>query len=275
MASSKRARDLARAKYERQTAKRNARRKSSRKTAFIAAGVTIAVVVAGTLVIAKWPEGDTSASPESSASPSASPSAPPAPVPTPSGVNCTDATAATRTATYPKAADQKLKPGTTLTLNTNCGPVTIAMDVKAAPVTTNAIAFLAANDFYSNAGCHRLVVEGIFVVQCGSPSNDGQGGPGFKLPDENLPTGGPNDYPTGTVAMANAGKGTGGSQFFLVYKDSTLDPADYTIFGQITGGLDVVQYVAAQGVAPDSPSGLSDGPPAQPLIIKTATVRNG
>jgi len=273
VAGSKRARELARAKYERQQAARNARRAARRKKILITAGAIVAVVAVGAGVWVLWPEGSTSASPSASATPTSS--TPPAPVPTPTGITCTEAGASTRTTTFPKAEPQKLKPGATLTLDTNCGKVVIEFAVANAPINTNAIAFLASKGFYTDAGCHRLTVEGIFVVQCGSPSNDGRGDAGFKLPDENLPKSGPNDYPTGTVAMANAGKGTASSQFFLVYKDSTLDPANYTVLGHITSGLDVIQYVAAKGVAPGSPSGQGDGPPAQPLVIKTATVRNG
>ena len=155
-------------------------------------------------------------------------------------------------------------------LATNCGDIVIAMDVAKAPKTTNAIAYLANKGFYTNKNCHRLVVTGIYVLQCGSAQLNGQGNPGFTLPDENLPKNGPNDYPAGSVAMANAGPKTGNSQFFLVYKDMSLPP-NYTLWGHITSGLNVVQYVAAKGVAPGSPD-LGDGPPAQPVVIKSATI---
>lgn len=280
MAGSKRARDVARAKYERQQARRAAQRKKNRRNAMIAAGVTGGVIILGALAVSFWPDGSSTASdtpgPSESTSESAPASAPPAPVPTPANVTCTEATPVQQAKTYTKPGNEKLKAGSSVTLSTNCGAVKITLDVSKAPKTSNSIAFLASKGWYNNNGCHRLTVEGIFVVQCGSPSLDGQGGPGFELPEENLPPAqvdGSINYPAGTVAMANAGKGTGGSQFFLVYKDTSLG-ADYSIFGHITGGLDVVQYVAAKGVKPGSPN-LSDGPPDQPLIIKTATVRNG
>ena len=101
-----------------------------------------------------------------------------------------------------------------------------------------------------------------------SPTNNGQGGPGFTVPDENLPSNGSNNYPAGTVAMANAGAGTAGSQFFIVYKDTTL-PANYTIWGKVVSGLDVVSNVAAAGVQ----GGGTDGKPAQPIVITKATTR--
>ena len=126
--------------------------------------------------------------------------------------------------------------------------------------------FLTQQGFFDLTSCHRLTTAGIFVLQCGDPKGDGTGGPGYQLPDENLPTAGADNYPAGTVAMANAGKGTGGSQFFLVYQNTTLPP-DYTIWGKIASGLDVVRYVASQGVQ----GGGTDGPPNQPVVIVKAT----
>lgn len=276
MVSDKRARQVARAKAERQAARRAAQRQQNRARALWAAGIVFGLIVVGGIIFAAWPESTPTTAPASDAAP-ASASAAPAPIPTPQNVSCTDATPSKQTKSFTKATDEGLKPGATMTLGTNCGSIVIDLDLAQAPKTSNAIAFLADQGWYDNNSCHRLTVEGIFVVQCGSPSLDGQGGPGFKLPEENLPKAGANgvaSYPAGTVAMANAGKGTGGSQFFLVYQDSPLQP-DYTIVGQVTGGLDVVQYVASQGVSSASTTGPADGPPNQPLIIKSATVRNG
>ena len=105
------------------------------------------------------------------------------------------------------------------------------------------------------------------MLQCGSPTNDGTGGPGYTLPDENLPAAAGVNYPAGTVAMANAGAETNGSQFFIVYEDTTL-PAELHDLGQVVSGLDVVQNVAAAGVAG---AVRADGPPAQPIVITKAT----
>ena len=138
-------------------------------------------------------------------------------------------------------------PPTFLKLATNCGDIVIEMDAKTAPKTTQSMAFLAGQGYYTDSECFRLTVEGLFVLQCGSPTNDGQGGPGYSVPDENLPAAGTDNYPAGTVAMANAGAGTSGSQFFIVYKDTTLGP-DYSIWGKVVSGLDVVKNVAAAGV---------------------------
>jgi peptidyl-prolyl cis-trans isomerase B (cyclophilin B) len=125
---------------------------------------------------------------------------------------------------------------------------------------------MASDGYFNQTICHRLTTAGIFVLQCGDPSGNGTGGPGFALPDENLPIEGPNNYPAGTLAMANAGPGTGGSQFFIVYQDTEL-PSAYTIFGRVTAGLDLVQKIAQVGVL----GGGGDGPPAQPVMILNAT----
>jgi len=158
------------------------------------------------------------------------------------------------------------QPGS-LTLVTNCGDITIELLADQAPETVASAAFLADTGFYDATACHRLTTAGIFVLQCGDPAGNGTGGPGYQIPDENLPAEGTNNYPAGTVAMANAGPGTSGSQFFLVYEDTTL-PAGYTIWGQVTEGLDIVQAVAEAGVA----DGSGDGLPAQPIVIESATV---
>lgn len=167
--------------------------------------------------------------------------------------------------------DSAPDPGTatagTLTLATNCGDVVIDLLADDAPATVASIAFLAGAGFYNATACHRLTTSGIFVVQCGDPAGNGTGGPGYQIPDENLPAEGEANYPAGTVAMANRGPGTAGSQFFLVYEDTTL-PSGYTIWGQITEGLDVIQAIAEAGTA----DGGGDGLPAQPLVIESATV---
>ena len=136
----------------------------------------------------------------------------------------------------------------TLTLTTNCGEIVISMLGTKAPITVNAISTLANAGYYNNSLCHRLTTDGIFVLQCGDPTASGGGSPtGWKgYVDENLPKDAPNNYPAGTVAMANSGPKTNGSQFFLVYKDTKLGP-NYTIWGKITKGLDLVQKIGEVG----------------------------
>lgn len=139
-------------------------------------------------------------------------------------------------------------PAKTLTLTTNCGPIVISLLGSKAPITVTSIATLANAGYYNKSLCHRLTTEGIFVLQCGDPTASGSGSPtGWQgYVDENLPKVGAKNYPAGTVAMANSGPKTNGSQFFLVYQDTQLGP-NYTIWGKITKGLDLVQKIGAVG----------------------------
>jgi peptidyl-prolyl cis-trans isomerase B (cyclophilin B) len=170
---------------------------------------------------------------------------------------------------YPDGPEQVIDTGAAypITLDTNCGEISLATLPEAAPETVNSMVFLAEQGYFDLTSCHRLTTEGIFVLQCGDPAGNGTGGPGYAVPDENLPAGDADNYPAGTVAMANAGPGTAGSQFFIVYADTTLPPA-YTIWGEVTQGLDIVQAIAEAGVA----GGGVDGPPAQQIVIEQATV---
>ena len=149
------------------------------------------------------------------------------------------------TVKQPTAPAKKL--AKTLTIATNCGDIVIALNSKAPQTVTN-ISSLANAGYYNKSLCHRLTTEGLFVLQCGDPTATGSGSPtGWKgYADENLPADKANNYPAGTVAMANSGPGTNGSQFFLVYADTRLGP-NYTIWGKITKGLDLVKKIAEVG----------------------------
>ena len=155
----------------------------------------------------------------------------------------------------------------TISFTTNQGEIVVETTPALAPLTVNAIAALAQKNYFDNTICHRLTTEGIFVLQCGDPTGTGTGGPGFNIPDENLPQPIDNNYPAGTVAMANAGPGTSGSQFFLVYQDTTLGP-NYTIWGSITSGLDILQTIASAGVV----DGGADGAPLTGVTIESTKV---
>ena len=145
----------------------------------------------------------------------------------------------------PTAPAKKL--AKTLTFSTNCGDIVIALNPKAPQTVTN-ISTLANAGYYNKSLCHRLTTEGLFVLQCGDPTASGSGSPtGWKgYANENLPKAGAKNYPAGTVAMANSGVGTNGSQFFLVYADTQLGP-NYTIWGKITKGLDLGKKIGAVG----------------------------
>ena len=157
----------------------------------------------------------------------------------------------------------------TFTLVTNCGNIVISTVGAKAPITVTQLATLARGGYFNNSLCHRLTTKGLYVLQCGDPTATGAGGPNFTYRDENLPAEGLNNYPAGTVAMANSGPGTNGSQFFLVFADTTLG-ANYTIWGTITQGLDIVKAIAKAGVK----GGGVDGTPNQPIAINRVSVSN-
>jgi peptidyl-prolyl cis-trans isomerase B (cyclophilin B) len=171
----------------------------------------------------------------------------------------------------------------TMTITTNQGAITADLDASGAPCTVASFTYLAGKQFFNNTKCHRLTTDGIYVLQCGDPSGSGSGGPAYKFPDENLPvpTTDPsasasaspptNLYPAGTLAMANSGAGTNGSQFFIVYKDNSALEAKYTIFGKVTQGLDLVGSIAAAGVAAGGTS-ATDGAPKTDVTIQALTV---
>ena len=160
----------------------------------------------------------------------------------------------------------------TFTLKTNCGDIVIDADGVNAPLTVIALSYLAQKGYFNQSLCHRLVTSGIFVLHCGDPTASGQGGPKFYIPNENFPTPSANSYPAGTVAMAKGrdlpdGTPTNGSQFFIVYQDNSALAANYTIFGHVTQGLDIVKAIAAAGNGPDGVG------PAQPVAIEKFEVK--
>ncbi|MFS0713470.1 peptidylprolyl isomerase [Microbacterium sp. 2P01SA-2] len=145
-------------------------------------------------------------------------------------------------------------------LQTSAGDIPMTLDADRTPCTVGSFVSLAEQGYYDDSPCHRLTTSGIFVLQCGDPSGTGRGGPGYNYADE---LDGSETYPAGTVAMANAGPNTNGSQFFLVYEETPL-PAKYTVFGTLDeAGLAVVREVAAAGAE----GGAADGAPATPVTI--------
>ncbi|OKX88631.1 peptidylprolyl isomerase [Corynebacterium glutamicum] len=161
----------------------------------------------------------------------------------------------------------------TVNLTTAQGNIGMELDRSVSPCTVNAVEHMASEGYYNDTVCHRITTSGIYVLQCGDPSGTGAGGPGFSFANE-YPTDEATDlttpviYERGTIAMANAGADTNGSQFFLNYEDSPLAP-NYTYFGQITeeglATLDAIAEVGAEG-------GVSDGAPAEEVRIESATV---
>lgn len=258
VSSDQRRRQLAREKFERQQQRREeARRRTRRLTAVIASALAVvAVIGAGAYASMgdddKKDKKDTAASASPSATPSESESAAPEP-----------------------AMKIDKKASYAMSLKTSQGDIAFTMDAAKTPHTTNSFKALADKGYFDDTKCHRLTTEGIFVLQCGDPKGDGTGGPGYTIPDENLTalgkagSDGTVTFPAGTVAMANTGQpGTGGSQFFLVYKDTKLPPT-YTPFGTMDAdGLKTVKKVAEAGVT----GGAADGAPKKTVTVEKATV---
>jgi peptidyl-prolyl cis-trans isomerase B (cyclophilin B) len=156
------------------------------------------------------------------------------------------------------------EPASALTITTNRGDLGVTLRTKEAPCTAGSFTSLAEQGYFDDTPCHRLVTSGISVLQCGDPSGTGSGGPGYRFDDELT---GDETYPAGTLAMANAGPGTNGSQFFVVYEDSQLPPA-YTVFGEVDeAGLAVVREVAKAGS--DDSNGEGDGAPVEEVVIES------
>jgi peptidyl-prolyl cis-trans isomerase B (cyclophilin B) len=267
-------RSAARARLEREMTERaEAARKRRGMQSMIGAGVAVLLVIALVVVVVVVTKDDkksNSAKPGASASatptsctwkPKADPSASPAGQ-LPPGV---------KDVGTPPASGEPRSGSQTMTITANVGTVEASIDTANAPCTAASFTYLAGKKFFDNTPCHRLTTSGLFVLQCGDPSGSGSGGPAYEFADENLPTGKRPAYPAGTVAMANAGAGTNGSQFFIVYKDTEL-PANYTVFGKVTKGLDVVQKVADGGVTPADPSNPGDGKPKTEVKIQSLTM---
>ncbi|BAU95999.1 peptidyl-prolyl isomerase [Corynebacterium suranareeae] len=203
----------------------------------------------------------------------------------PLALSRTTALADTVTCEYPDSGDaskEVSKPATenvpatgtvTVNLTTEQGNIGMELDRSVSPCTVNAVEHMASEGYYNDTVCHRITTSGIYVLQCGDPSGTGAGGPGFSFANE-YPTDEATDlttpviYERGTIAMANAGADTNGSQFFLNYEDSPLAP-NYTYFGQISeeglATLDAIAEVGAEG-------GAGDGAPAEEVRIESATV---
>ena len=181
------------------------------------------------------------------------------------------------TAHYPirvRIPDTKVAPtDRTFTLNTNCGTITFTAFGKKAPVTVTAMTFLAKAGYFEHSLCHRISTSGQYALYCGDPTATGSGGPMWTYDSENLPPNDWNNYPAGTIAMYNSdidssAHATNGSQFIIFYKDTTRLP-NYTIWGQVTSGLDIVKKVAAAGVL----GGGTDGTPKQTIAIESVSVK--
>ncbi len=282
-----RQRRIAREKYRRQQEIRMARRRQQRKRGVIALSVILGAALIASLLAVFLPGGSTKKHPTASASksPSATPSATTVAEPAHHCTYTKTGTAA-RTVSLPSAAPDYTA-SYQATITTNLGKIAVNLENSKATCTVNSFVHLAEAGYFNNTQCHRLLTSGIYVLQCGDPyatastkltcsstSKIGTGIPGYEFASENL-TGA--KYPAGTVAMANEGSATtNGSQFFIVYKDSTSGlGATYTPFGTVSSGLGIVQNVAKDGYSCQyTVSGQSEGgAPKEKVIIDSVTIK--
>jgi peptidyl-prolyl cis-trans isomerase B (cyclophilin B) len=294
--SRERERRRARDRFEQQRGARLERQRKNRKRAGVAlavlcvlgliAGVTTVLVSGGgAATAAKKPAAKVSAtaSPSASATASASPAAVTEPA---QHCSYTSASAGSVVKSSLPTASPDYKAAYTASINTNLGPIKIDLANSKATCTVNSFVHLASDNFWNNSQCHRMSnSDGLYMLQCGDPtakaseklscssSTLGTGGPGYEFASENLPTAsssGSVTYKAGTVAMANGGGATNGSQFFLVFKDTTLGP-DYTPFGTITSGLDILQNVAKAGTSCTF-AGAGGGVPKDKVVIDSVSI---
>jgi peptidyl-prolyl cis-trans isomerase B (cyclophilin B) len=255
VAGKDRKKELARQRYERQQARRRAQEARARRIRIIGVVAAVAIIAGGAAGIVAMVGRDDSSNAEE---------------PQAKAGDCTYTPAqeagAPKDLGTPDAKPQYKGP-VKATIKTTQGDVGIELDGAKAPCTTNSFVFLAAKKFFEKTSCHRLSTsEGLRMLQCGDPTGSGSGGPGYQFADENLEGA---KYTKGTLAMANSGPGTNGSQFFLVYGDSQLQP-NYSVFGKITSGLDVLEKVAKAGI--DKPGEDGTGQPKKKVTIQSVSI---
>lgn len=165
--------------------------------------------------------------------------------------------------------DARVDGPTLVTLTTSCGPIGITLDPAVAPSTVNSFVFLATEGYFDGTVSHRVIPG--FMMQAGDPTATGLGGPGYRLPDE-LPAD-DTTYTRGVVAMANAGPGTAGSQFFILFGEASWLPPRYSIFGEVTSGFETLDAIEALPLG-RSPASADPSPstPLESIFIESVDV---
>jgi peptidyl-prolyl cis-trans isomerase B (cyclophilin B) len=261
-----RQRKLARERMQRQQARRAERDRKTRQITIVAVicCVVVGLGVGGYFLFAGPGSSKAAAvSATSSATPSATASASTQAEPATTCSYQAGGTAARNVGVPPAKPDDKA--AYQATIHTNRGDVVIDLLNSKATCTVNSFVYLAAKKYFNGTHCHRLSTVDPFVLQCGDPTGTGKGGPGYTFADENLAGA---KYTPGTVAMANSGPNTNGSQFFIVYKNSPLAPS-YTPFGEVVKGLGIIQNVAKAG----SDNAAGDGHPKEKVVIESVTIK--
>jgi peptidyl-prolyl cis-trans isomerase B (cyclophilin B) len=256
-------RAAARRRAEKVDAKRAQREREAQRNRQVAVVVlAVLAVVAGFVFLTAKLNNDTT--------PAATPTATTPAATTPAVAGCSAPPAPPSAAAKVAKPDKATAAGKTFTavVTTNCGDITLQLDGAKAPQTVASFVGLAKANYFADSPCHRVTTNGIFVLQCGDPLGGTGTGPGYTYGIENAPKDG--TYPKGTLAMARtADPNSNADQFFVVYKDSKLptEGGGYSIFGTVTGGMDIVEKIAAAGVS----GGATDGAPAAPIsILKVA-----
>ncbi len=284
MPTNEQRRAAAKRKLERQMVYRNERAKKRRILAVVSTVVVVALVGGGVWFLAThdFGNGDAAASetPQQESVdkaeniPTELHKVAKRPQALPEKVNCEytkGAEPAAKENTPPANGEQPSTGTVPLTLGTSIGDLKLNLDRSLAPCTVANFLNLAKQKYFDNTTCHRLVVTGIQVLQCGDPAGTGRGGPGYSFKDEVFPE---LTYGRGVLAMANAGPDTNGSQFFIVYGDGSNLQPKYNIFGTLDeDSLKKIDEVAKTGTISASP-GQGDGKPKTPVEIKTAVAAN-
>ncbi|WP_280387225.1 peptidylprolyl isomerase [Nocardia wallacei] len=263
MPSNEQRRAAAKRKLERRLARQAERARKRKRLAIAGSALGVVVVVAAGVGIYYLTRGDdqdaAAANPDTSQTETPPAAPPPEAKPKPATVSCTynDGGEAAKPVHKPEKTEVSTAEAQTVRIQSSQGPIDIALNAGESPCTTNSFVSLVNQGYFNGTPCHRLSTKGLKMLQCGDPTGSGKGGPGYafdneyptdQYPPEQLaadPT--PVQYKRGVVAMANAGPGTNGSQFFLIYGDSQLPP-QYTIFGTVDeAGLQTLDKIAAAG----------------------------
>ncbi|WP_280317885.1 peptidylprolyl isomerase [Nocardia wallacei] len=288
MPSNEQRRQAAKRKLERRLARQAERARKRKRLAIAGSALGVVVVVAagiGIYYLTRDDEQAAAAGPDTSQS--ETPQAPPPPEPQakPATVGCAyrdSGAPAAKPVQKPKEADVSSTEKHTVAVQTNQGPIGITLNAGESPCTVNSFVSLVNQGYYNGTPCHRLSTKGLKMLQCGDPTGEGKGGPGYVF-DNEYPTDqfdqqelainpSPVRYERGVVAMANGGPGTNGSQFFLVYGDSQLAPG-YTIFGTIDeAGLQTLDKIAAAGDDGSMEPRPGGGKPNLPVTFESVTV---
>jgi cyclophilin family peptidyl-prolyl cis-trans isomerase len=287
---SKRSRDrqLAKLAARRQAERDAAMRRRNLITGIVAGAIALVVVVVGLGVLLGDETDSASPSAAPTTSPSAAPSASAEPGTQTGTVTPTEATESGEVACGAEAPAKAGRPKPqfagppplaidpkatyTATMVTSCGTLVIELDAERAPQTVNSFVFLAKKGFFDGQYFHRLDTS-IDVIQGGDPSGTGADGPGYAIPDELKPSA---SYTPGTIAMANAGANTGGSQFFIITgpNGANLDGnPNYTIFGKVVDGLSVAQRIQGLPIVDPNAADLSGQRPAKAVYIEKVRIK--